>query len=205
MQNAIRLGMLAAAAVAGLSLAACESPAGKVSVLSANSPAVTPGATYAWAPAQPGSGDPRVDNDIIQTRIKSAVDSALAAKGYRQVADAATAQLLVSYHIGLQNKQDTQVTTMGGPMGPPAVACGIRGCIGGYGWGMYGAPMDVDVQNINYVEGTLMLDLVDRSTGKLAWRATSQKRVDQSDTTQQGINAVLVDLTKTLPGVAPTK
>jgi hypothetical protein len=58
---------------------------------------------------------------------------------------------------------------------PGGMACGVRGCIGGYGWGMYGAPMDVDIRSINYTEGAVMLDLVDAASGKLAWRATSQK------------------------------
>jgi hypothetical protein len=82
------------------------------------------------------------------------------------------------------------------------MACGVRGCIGGYGWGMYGAPMDVDVRAINYTEGALMLDLIDASSGKLAWRATSQKRVDNKDAGQDAMNAVVADMTKTLPVVA---
>jgi hypothetical protein len=68
---------------------------------------------------------------------------------------------------------------------------------------MYGAPMDVDVRSINYTEGALMLDLVDTATGKLAWRATSQKRVDEKDGTQDGLNAMVADMIKTLPVGAP--
>ena len=186
--------LLAAAIAACLPLVACESPGGQVSVLTGNAPLV--GSTYAWAPdGQPGTGDPRVDNDIIRERIKTAVDTNLAAKGYSQV-DPAKAKLLVSYHIGLQNKTDYSATSMSGPHG---MACGVRGCIGGYGWGMYGAPMDVDIRSINYVEGAVMLDLVDAGSGKLAWRATSQKRVDQKDSTQDGLNAIVSDMVKTLP------
>jgi hypothetical protein len=193
-------GFLAAAsAVAALWLGACESPGGKVTVLSAGAAAVPVGATYAWAPTeQAGSGDPRVDNDIVRDRLKTAIDANLAAKGFRQ-ASPRSAQLLVEYHIGLQNKTDTQVTTYGG--GPTrGVACGRRGCVGGYGWGAYGAPVDVDVSHIDYVEGTLMLDLVDRASGKLAWRATSQKRLDAKDADQAGVTAIVGDMVKTLPG-----
>jgi len=184
-------------AASGLTLAACESPGGKVSVLQGDTVAVVPGSTYAWAPeGQPGSGDPRIDNDIIRGRIKNAVDSALAAKGYRQ-AESSAAALLVKYHVGLQNRTETQVDTFGRPA--PVVACGIRGCIGGYGWGMYGAPMDVDVRHVDYVEGAMMLDLVDRASGKLAWRATSQKRVDAEDADQANLNAMVADMVKSLP------
>ena len=194
--------LLAAAAVACLAMAGCESPGGKVTVLN-GATSVAPGSTYAWAPgADPGGGDQRVDNDIIRDRIKTAVDTNLAAKGYRQVSNPAQAQVLVAYHIGLQNKTDYSVDTMGAPMGG-GMACGRRGCVGGYGWGMYGAPMDVDVRSINYVEGALMLDLVDTSTGKLAWRATSQKRVDAKDADQAGLNAIVADMTKSLPASSP--
>ena len=191
--------LLAAAAAACLAMAGCESPGGKVSVLSGQTPIA--GSTYAWAPdAQPGAGDPRVDNDIIRERITTAVDTNLAAKGYRQVSPA-QAKVLVAYHIGLQNKTDYSATSMGAPGG--GVACGRRGCVGGYGWGMYGAPVDVDVRAINYTEGALMLDLIDSASGKLAWRATSQKRVDAKDVTQDGLNAVVADMIKTLPAGAP--
>lgn len=192
-------GLLAAAIAACLPLAACESPGGKVSVLSGQAPLA--GSTYAWAPdAQPGSGDPRVDNDIIRERTKTAIDTNLAAKGYSQVAPG-QAKLLVAYHIGLQNKTDYSATSMGPPSG--GVACGRRGCIGGYGWGMYGAPRDVDIRSINYTEGAEMLDLVDAASGKLAWRATSQKRVDEKDATQDGLNAIVAAMVKTLPPGAP--
>jgi len=198
MSRSVFLNSLAAAAL-GLALAGCETPAGKVSVLSGDTSALVAGSTYGWAPvADPGGGDPRIDNDIVHDRIRVAVDTALAAKGYRQVAPS-QARLLVAYHIGLQNRTDYSVETMGGgPRG--GVACGRRGCVGGYGWGLYGAPVDVDVRADNYVEGALMLDLVDARTGKLAWRVTSQKRVDPKDTDQVAVNAVLADMTKTLPG-----
>jgi hypothetical protein len=68
---------------------------------------------------------------------------------------------------------------------------------------MYGAPMDVDVRTIRYTEGTLVLDLKDRSSGELAWRATSQKRVDEGGGSQEKINAVIAELVKSLPGAAP--
>ncbi len=187
----------AAAALSVLALAGCETPAGKVNVLQSSTTAVVPGSTYAWAPvtsAAQRSSDPRVANDIINQRIQSAVDSALAAKGYRHVSSPSQATLLVSYFVGLESRADIQSNSYGGaPMG----ACGFRGCVGG--WGYYGAPM-MDVQTINYTQGTMILDLVDRASGQLAWRAISDRRVDSSDGDQASLNAVAVDMLKTLPG-----
>ncbi|HEY9234196.1 MULTISPECIES: DUF4136 domain-containing protein [Phenylobacterium] len=177
-------------------LAACAGPAGRVSVLQSDTVGIRPGSTFAWKPdATPGQGDPRVDNDIIRGRVENAIVSALTARGYRQ-ADPSTADLLVSYHIGLRDRTDTQVATTGGR---PPVVCGVRGCFHGFGWGMYGPPMDIDVRTINYVEGTMMLDLTDRQTGKLAWRSTSQRRVDQGDAAQATVNAIVADMVRSLP------
>lgn len=121
-----------ALAAASLGVTACGTSGGNVSVLKSSTVAVAPGSTWAWAPgAQPGSDDKRIDNDIIQGRVKAAVEGALAGRGYRQVSDPSSANLLVQYHIGLQDRTETRVDTFGGPSGGP-VACGIRGCIGGF-------------------------------------------------------------------------
>jgi hypothetical protein len=190
-----------AAVSAILTLGACETPA-KVTVLQAADATIVPGATYAWAPLavqQAPVGDPRIDNDIIRSRIRSAVDTNLGAKGYRLVSDPAAAQLLVSYYVGLQYGTDYRVDSYG----PSTVGCGWQGCIGGYGWGMYGAPSNVDVRAINYVDGSLILDLKDRTSGQLAWRATSQKRINEGDGAQDKLNALVAGMVTSLPGVAP--
>lgn len=190
------IGPLAVFAAAAM-LGACETPA-KVSVLQSDSVLVRPGSTYAWAPVSEGtrsSADQRISNDIIQERLRSGVDSALAAKGYHKVDNPAGADLLVAYHVGLKDQTETRVDTFGGG---GVGACGFRGCVGG--WGLYGPPQ-VDVSNINYTEGTMILDLTDRSSGRLAWRATSTKRVDEKNAgSQQAINTILTDMTKSLPG-----
>jgi hypothetical protein len=179
---------------AALTLGACQSPAGKVSVLQSATASISPGATYAWAPLvrrEMSYGDPRIDNDIIRQRIRTAIDTNLSAKGFRLIDDPNAAQLLVSYYVGLRQATETRVDTYGGYYGY------------GYGWGMYGAPMDVDVRTIHYTEGTLVLDLKDKSSGELAWRATSQKRIDESGGGQERINAVIAELVKSLPGTGP--
>lgn len=192
-----------AALSALLVLSACET-APPVSVLQAPNASIAPGSTYAWAPLtaremQPG--DPRIDNDIIRGRIRSAVDTSLAAKGYRLVDDTDSAQLLVTYHVGLQQGTDYRVDSYGGPTGP--VACGWRGCVGGYGWGMYGPPMNADVRAINYTNASLILDLKERASGQLAWRATSTKRVTEGDSAQDKLNALVANMVKSLPGTTP--
>ena len=60
----------------------------------------------------------------------------------------------------------------------------------------------VDVDNIHYTEGMMLLDLTDRATGKLAWRAMSQRRVDKGDAAQSELNAIVADMTRSLPSAA---
>ncbi len=194
---AVALGLILAGALAG-----CESPAGEVSVLQSSSVPIAAGSTYAFAPISDEArahADPRVSNDIIQERLRTAIQTALAAKGYREVGDPGQATLVVSYHVGLQQKQETRVDTFGGG---GVGACGFRGCAAS--WGFYGPPK-VNVQNIDYTQGTLILDLVDRGSGKLAWRGTSRKRINEGDADQAKFNAVLAEVTKSLPGTAAPK
>jgi hypothetical protein len=195
--------LFCAAMSAALTCGACESPGGSVSVQQSASTPVVAGSTYAWAALseqESQTGDPRIDNDSLRERIKSAINLNLSAKGYREVSNPKTAALIVSYYVGLQPGTDYRVNGFGGPAG---TACGWRGCIYGYGWGMYGPPKDTDISAVTYTDGTLILDLRDSASGKLAWRSTSQKRVDQSDGAQDKLNAMVADMTKSLPGLAP--
>jgi hypothetical protein len=186
-------------ALCASALAACEGAGGHVTVLSAGSPAVAPGATYAWAPplAVDRPRDPRVDNDIIRNRIRGAIDANLAAKGYRRIDDPKQANLLVTYHLGIQSKTEYQVDSFGGS--PAGVTCGFRGCVSGYGWGLYGPP-STSVRPINYNEGQLLLDLTDASSGQLAWQAVSRRRVVGEDATEATLSAIVADMVKDLPG-----
>lgn len=155
----------------------------KVSVIQSPSAALVPGATFALAPAGMGSSDPRLNNDIVEARLRTAIESSLAARGYRMVSDPAQASLIVSYQAELQDKAEVRLQGRGG-------FCGIRiGCI----------QPDYDVNNINYTQGTLMIDLREAKTGKLVWRATSDKRVKSKDASQEKLNKALLEMTKSLP------
>jgi hypothetical protein len=175
-------------AVLAFALASCVGPAGKVTVLQGGA-SVAPGAAVAWAPVQPdGVLDPRIDN----SRIRAAVERALAAKGHSFVQNPAAAQYLVSYHVGLRDRQELRVdNTLA-----PAPVCGWRGCVGGYYWGMYGALENM--RTVDYVEGTMILSLTDRAAETLTWRATAQRRLEGDDA-QDGVDAAVNDMLRSLP------
>jgi len=121
------------------------------------------GSTWAWGPEPPARRpdelDPRVNNSIIHGRVKRSVEAALAQKGFRQVKGPQTADFLVYYRIGVREAR--QIVTQAAPVTP---------ALGGLGWGYYGPPPIVTSREITYTEGSLMIDLVQRSTGKLAFR-----------------------------------
>lgn len=183
----MRKHIVPAAICMALALGAGASPAeagGKVAVMASNAWAVAPGAAWAWAPTTT-SADPRVANNIMDERLRAAVEASLAAKGMRQVSSPAAAEVLVSYHVRLENRAEPRVSQAYGTV------CGFRGCV--HGWG----PASVDIQR--YTEGVLVIDIVDARDGRLLWRAASEKRVTQKDATQARLDKVVADMTKSLP------
>ena len=151
----------------------------KVNVI--RDPAITipPGSTWAWGPPpaekKPDELDPRVNNNIIHDRVQRAVERVLSQKGFRQT-DPNSADFLVAYRVGV--KDSRQVVTQAVPVGPAYW--------GGWGWGYYGPPPMVTSREITYAEGALMIDMVQRSTGKLAFRSIG---VDQDVTGANGSEA----------------
>ena len=184
-----------AVAAATLGLTACETSSPQLTVSQPGT--IAPGATFAWKPIDTvieRGADPRVSNELVQARIKTAVEEGLAAKGFRQVSDPNQATLLVAYFIGLQSHADYR-PAYDGPVGPGA--CGFSGCVPG--WGVYGYPA-MDTMSISYTEGTVILDLVDRQSNQLAWRATSRQRVDSTSIAQPRLNAIFAEMMTSLPG-----
>jgi hypothetical protein len=162
----------------------------KVVVVQSASPALAVGSSYAWAPTNSAVVDrtnPALANEVTGQRLRAAIETALAGHGYVKTGQPVTADLGVSFHVVLKQKQDTRVTDTGG-----AVFCGWRGCIRRW-------PVTATVTEYNYTQGTLVIDLVDRNTGELVWRAASEKRVSANDVSQARLNAIVADMMKSLP------
>ena len=60
-------------------------------------------------------------------------------------------------------------------------------------------PHDYSLDTRQYTQGTLVLDLVERRTGRLVWRATSKKRVTGKDASEKTLTKLLLAMTKSLP------
>jgi len=167
----------------------------KVNVIRDPAIAIAPGSTWAWGPQpaekRPDELDPRVNNSIIHERVRRAVDRVLAQKGFRQT-DPNSADFLVAYRVGVKDAR--QVVTQTIPVGP-----NYWGGLG-WGWGYYGPPPMVTSREITYTEGALMLDMMQRSTGKLAFRAIGvDQDVTGADGSEEQIQKAVEKLLQELP------
>ena len=161
-----------------------------------------PGAgSYAWGAATdhiPGDQNPRVNNDIIAGKVQFAIDRGLARRGY-VLTPKADAVWLVHYHAGVEKKTEV-ITEPVLPVGPRIICTSFR-CDTVYGWGFYGPP-EVVTRIVTFHEGTLLIDIHDAKTGKLAWRGTLSDEVNVNKALDQETLQTAIDrLLKSLPAV----
>jgi hypothetical protein len=192
---------LASLAVLGAlaALAGCGPSVVVESALQAPVPRVP---TYLWraAPqaAVAGERDALVDNDIVHRTAVAALDSAMADHGFIKAPDAKNADYLLSYHIGRHLDRERTVTSMPGP----TLVCGRLSCWNSYRWGVYGAPVTT-TSTTTYPEGTLLIDLLDRTNGQLVWRAIGEERLDVRDLTVARLRALADKMLDRLPMTRP--
>jgi hypothetical protein len=171
-----RAGVLLAAAM----LAACASAPPRITHIVEPGFAPPVGATFAWQPVARERAeelDPRVDNDIVRGLLQRAIERALLDKGYRAEPDPARADLLVSFRVGVRDRREERQEVRSAPAMPSTrIVCGARGCVPLTVWGWYGPPT-VSTRTIEYTEGGVMVDLVDRASGRLGWRGTVSDRL----------------------------
>ena len=156
----------------------------KVEILRTPSVTLVKGSTFAWAPIPAvgiGLPDPAIANEITANRLQAITESTLTTKGYRQVGSPEQADFLVSYTIGMLPMSDADISASG---------CNSPVC---------SAPSDASLNTSIHTEGMLVLDLTERQTGRLVWRATSRKRVTGKDVSNKRLSALLREMTKALP------
>jgi hypothetical protein len=131
--------------------------------------------TFAWvAEAQPKTGDFRLDNSILDTRIRAAIDRELTRKGYQKLLNGEP-NFYVRYQASIQGK--LEVTQAATPYYATPYGGGYGGGYGA-GWATWGGGTQTFVDQ--YDEGTLVVDFADPKTKKLIWRGTASAAVDAS-------------------------
>jgi hypothetical protein len=138
--------------------------------------------TYAWTEQELEGGV----SEIMVRRMYAAVDDDLAAKGFSKK-DVHTADVLLAYHTGTQDRQ--QYDTYG---------YGAGGWWGGY-WG--GGMTTTSVRT--YTEGTLILDVVDRVKNELVWRGSATDTIDEMNSPEQRVQLIQNAVTELLKDFPP--
>ena len=138
--------------------------------------------TFEWAQAaQPNTGDIRVDNPLLDARIRKAVERVMLGRGFHQ-ADAKASDFRVAYRLVIQSRIESSPVSVG-------VGTGF-----GIGSGSYGGVGVGSTRIDSYEEGMLIIDFTDTNTGDLFWRGTGSKRLSrQSDplNTTEVVNSVV--------------
>jgi len=107
--------------------------------------------TYSWEKIQ-------TQNDLWVDRIKTAVNSALASKGWTQVESGGNVSILAMEMTQSHQTLNTYYDNIGG-------GWGWRGLGGGFG--------ESTTTESTYRFGTLVIDLFDSNAKKLVWRGSS--------------------------------
>jgi hypothetical protein len=98
-------------------------------------------------------------NPLVESRIQRAVNRGLSARGLTP--DAENPDLLLVYHVGVQNITEIRRT--------------------GYGW-RYGGD---NVRADQFQEGTFMLDMVDARTRRMVWRGIAEGVLEENPTPEK--------------------
>jgi hypothetical protein len=138
--------------------------------------------TYDWLPV-PDKAD--IDS-LDVTRIKTAVNAELRAKGLRMSSD--HPDLLIAEHLGKKDK--VKIRDWGYTYAP----------VGGY-WGGYWGSGGVSVYE--YEEGSLILDFVEAESKKMIWRGVAKAEVNNQATPEEREKLIKEAVQKILKNFPP--
>jgi hypothetical protein len=141
--------------------------------------------TFAWvAPERDRVADPLLDSEILDRRMRAAVQSELIARGYELV-QAEEADFLVTYHSATRERMQQS---------------GMRVSIGyhrGYPFWYGGTVADSGARSFR--EGTIMIDIIDRADETLVWRGWRSAEVDQRRYTEERVRRLAADILGDFP------
>ena len=144
--------------------------------------------TWQWrASRQPATGDIRVDNPLLDQRIRRAVETHLTRRNFARVN--ADADLLVSYHLDIERRiySDTVYTDIGP---------------GGYFYPWYWGA-GTEARLYQYDQGELIIDMHDADTKELVWRGVGSYRYRSYDSPQAAAEAMQAIVDKILAQFPP--
>ncbi len=151
--------------------------------------------------AKVSGSNPMQMSDMQISRADQALANFLRSRGFTVVDNPAEADLLLSWHLATQAKQDVQTYSS------PSVGVGY-----GVGYGRYNSYaryncwdcFNTDVRVRNYTEGTLIIDMIDPTLNKSVWRSVTQSKLksDPDESQERYNNIAAVVLADFPPGAA---
>ena len=149
--------------------------------------------SYRWLPVHHhGQQDPRIHNDLMDERIKGAIDGTLARRHYiRREASAdqseQTVDFLVSYQIGVEKRTDVDEIETGFGFGYRFMDIGFR----------------TETIVREYDEVTLYIDVIQPDSEKLIWRGMRTYRYHKGGTVAERDERVQIIVAEILAGFPP--
>lgn len=146
--------------------------------------------TYAWV--DDVEGVPAIGarpDRILDTQVKQAIDSQMAAKGFTKAADGNKPDLLLGYQLAIDREKQIN---------------GFANGWGGWGgWGPWGGGLDTFSANTSttYI-GTFVVGMYDPAVKKLVWIGAAQHAIEPSrkpEKTQERLNKGAQKLLKEFP------
>ena len=146
--------------------------------------------TYAWQdPTAPSLAQ---SNPFMHKFIQDEIEKRLTAAGVTKAAAGASPDMFVTYHGSVMNNVQLQSDSFGYGFGGYGMG----------GWGMYGygaaGPVSTTTRVVEYLEGTLIVDIIDPMKKELVWRGSSPPILisDSNDKTQKNISKALDAMVK---------
>ena len=133
--------------------------------------------TYSWQEIKPGIS-------LWDSRIKSAVDGQLEAKGLAQVADGGDIAIVAIKTSQTQRTLQTFYDGFGG----------------GWRWRGFGGFGESTTTEQDYQEGTLVIDLYDGKTKQLIWRGSTESVLsDKAEKNEKNLDQGVAKMFKNFP------
>jgi hypothetical protein len=145
--------------------------------------------TFAWEANEENQWGIASSNELVDRRVRSAIESTLTGRQFSQV-DAAQADFLVLYNITVDQRISSSNVSGGVSVGRSSR--GRHGSIG----------VSTGSQVRTYEQGTLLIDVIDVASDKLVWRGTSSQALpDLSDPQRltDHINATVAKILEQFP------
>jgi hypothetical protein len=119
--------------------------------------------TFGWGKSDVKVSNPLYESDLINKRIKAAVEEEFAKRGI--VKAEADPDVIVRYHTYTEEKERTSG-------GYPYSYRFFPYAFYPFGFGWWGLPLVSPQTTTQYTEGTLIVDIIDNRTNDLIWRGS---------------------------------